>query len=172
MALRPGRRTSPTWTGSIRGGRSAPRAPSPDARPQDVVDGLPADGCRRGQHLPGEGRPRGHQRSPEPRPHRREEQVPRPGEGHGRPLRRLLDGPRDGGRDRHYRLRRGHQDGLPVGAGRTPDGLPRPAQIEELIFSWTEKYKPSKWVIEKNAFQLFLTRDEEIRAYRRSAGVP
>lgn len=42
---------------------------------------------------------------------------------------------------------------------------PRPSEIRDLIFAWTDRYKPSKWVIEKNAFQLFLTQDEEIRAY-------
>ncbi|GAA2732860.1 hypothetical protein [Actinocorallia aurantiaca] len=42
---------------------------------------------------------------------------------------------------------------------------PTPEQIRELIYAWTDKYKPSKWVIEKNAFQLFLTRDAQIRDY-------
>jgi len=42
---------------------------------------------------------------------------------------------------------------------------PTPEQIRELIFSWTDKYKPSAWVVEKNAFQLFLTRDQQIRDY-------
>jgi hypothetical protein len=43
-------------------------------------------------------------------------------------------------------------------ASRMP--APSPDQIRELIFSWTEKYKPRVWVIEKNAFQLFLTQED------------
>lgn len=48
---------------------------------------------------------------------------------------------------------------------------PTPQKIRDVIHSWTEKYRPQVWVIEKNAFQLFLTRDEEIRAYLASRGV-
>lgn len=47
---------------------------------------------------------------------------------------------------------------------------PRPSQIKDLIFAWTEKYKPQTWVIEKNAFQLYLTRDEEIRTFLANRG--
>jgi hypothetical protein len=47
---------------------------------------------------------------------------------------------------------------------------PRPSDIKNLIFAWTDTYKPSCWVIEKNAFQLYLTRDEEIRAYLANRG--
>lgn len=42
---------------------------------------------------------------------------------------------------------------------------PRPSAIKELIREWTDKYSPMSWVIEKNAFQLFLTRDEEVRDF-------
>lgn len=48
---------------------------------------------------------------------------------------------------------------------------PSPQKIRDLIMAWTDKYKPQSWVIEKNAFQLFLTRDEEIRSYLASRGV-
>lgn len=54
-------------------------------------------------------------------------------------------------------------------ASRMP--APTPQRIREIIFTWTEKYKPSVWVIEKNAFQLFLTRDEEINAFLQSRGI-
>lgn len=48
---------------------------------------------------------------------------------------------------------------------------PSPQKIRDLIMAWTDKYHPQTWVIEKNAFQLFLTRDEEIRSYLASRGV-
>ena len=48
---------------------------------------------------------------------------------------------------------------------------PTPAQIRDLIKGWTEKYKPKVWVIEKNAFQLFLTQDEEINRHLASRGI-
>mgnify|MGYP003336845365 CR=1 FL=1 len=54
-------------------------------------------------------------------------------------------------------------------ASRMPS--PTPAAIRELIFSWTEKYQPKVWVIEKNAFQLFLTQDEEINKFLASRGI-
>lgn len=54
-------------------------------------------------------------------------------------------------------------------ASRMP--APTPQRIRELIFSWTEKYKPSAWVIEKNAFQLFLTQDEQINEFLASRGI-
>ncbi len=48
---------------------------------------------------------------------------------------------------------------------------PTPQRIREIIFQYTEKYKPAVWVIEKNAFQLFLTRDEEINKFLQSRGI-
>lgn len=48
---------------------------------------------------------------------------------------------------------------------------PSPQAIRDLIMAWTEKYSPSAWVIEKNAFQLFLTRDETIRSFLANRGV-
>ena len=48
---------------------------------------------------------------------------------------------------------------------------PTPAQIRQLIFDWTETYHPSEWVVEKNAFQSFLTQDEGIRAHLATRGV-
>jgi hypothetical protein len=54
-------------------------------------------------------------------------------------------------------------------ASRMP--APTPQRIRDLIYTWTDKYKPSVWVIEKNAFQLFLTQDEEINQFLASRGV-
>jgi hypothetical protein len=48
---------------------------------------------------------------------------------------------------------------------------PTPAQIRQLILDWTEIYKPSEWIVEKNAFQSFLTQDEGIRQHLASRGV-
>jgi len=56
-----------------------------------------------------------------------------------------------------------------VDASRMP--APTPEQIRSLIKAWTEKYRPKLWVIEKNAFQLFLTQDQEIRDYLGSRGI-
>lgn len=47
---------------------------------------------------------------------------------------------------------------------------PSPRQIKDLIFEWTIKYSPQAWVIEKNAFQLYLTRDADIRAFLANRG--
>ncbi len=47
---------------------------------------------------------------------------------------------------------------------------PTPQQIRQVIFDWTDRYRPMAWVVEKNAFQLFLTRDEEIRYYLANRG--
>lgn len=49
---------------------------------------------------------------------------------------------------------------------------PTPLRIRELIHQWTELYKPNEWVIESNAFQIFLTSDEEIRKYLATRGIP
>ena len=48
---------------------------------------------------------------------------------------------------------------------------PTPAKIREIIHDWTIKYQPKVWVIEKNAFQLFLTQDEEINKFFASRGI-
>jgi hypothetical protein len=64
---------------------------------------------------------------------------------------------------------RSNQKRYVLEASRMP--APTPQQIRELIFSWTEKYNPQVWVIEKNAFQLFLTQDTEIRNYLSSRGI-
>jgi hypothetical protein len=48
---------------------------------------------------------------------------------------------------------------------------PTPQQIRDLIFSWTDKYKVNVWAIEKNAFQLFLTQDEQINKFLATRGV-
>jgi len=48
---------------------------------------------------------------------------------------------------------------------------PTPAAIRQLIFDWTSLYQPSEWIVEKNAFQSFLTQDEGIRQNLASQGV-
>jgi len=54
-------------------------------------------------------------------------------------------------------------------ASRMP--APTPQMIRDLIFHWTEKYSPKVWVIEKNAFQLFLTQDEKINQFLATRGI-
>ena len=48
---------------------------------------------------------------------------------------------------------------------------PTPEKIRDIISSWTIKYNPNVWVIEKNAFQLFLTMDEGINKFLASRGI-
>jgi hypothetical protein len=48
---------------------------------------------------------------------------------------------------------------------------PTPAWIRDLIKSVTEEYAVNEWVIETNAFQLFLTHDEDIQNFLRQRGV-
>ncbi len=48
---------------------------------------------------------------------------------------------------------------------------PTPAAIRQLIFDWTSLYQPGEWIVEKNAFQSFLTQDEGIRQNLASRGV-
>jgi len=48
---------------------------------------------------------------------------------------------------------------------------PTPAAIRQLITDWTTLYTPSEWIVEKNAFQSFLTQDEGIRQFLASRGV-
>jgi hypothetical protein len=48
---------------------------------------------------------------------------------------------------------------------------PSPAAIRNLIFDWTSLYGPSEWIVEKNAFQAFLTQDEGIKMHLASKGV-
>jgi len=48
---------------------------------------------------------------------------------------------------------------------------PTPAQIRQLITDWTNVYAPSEWIVERNAFQSFLTQDEGIRQFLSSKGV-
>ena len=47
---------------------------------------------------------------------------------------------------------------------------PTPAQIRQLITDWTNVYAPSEWIVERNAFQSFLTQDEGIRNFLASKG--
>lgn len=48
---------------------------------------------------------------------------------------------------------------------------PSPQQIRDIIINWTALYSPAEWVIEKNAFQAFLTQDEGIKQHLASRGV-
>lgn len=48
---------------------------------------------------------------------------------------------------------------------------PTPAAIRELIRSWADVYRPHTVIVESNAFQLFLTQDEEIRSFLASRGI-
>ena len=48
---------------------------------------------------------------------------------------------------------------------------PTPAMIRDLIFNWTSIYGPSEWIVERNAFQSFLTQDEGIRSHLSTRGV-
>ena len=48
---------------------------------------------------------------------------------------------------------------------------PTPAAIRELIRSWADAYRPHTVIVESNAFQLFLTQDEEIRSFLASRGI-
>jgi hypothetical protein len=45
-----------------------------------------------------------------------------------------------------------------------------PRQIRDLIKDWTITYGINEWRIEKNAFQLFLTQDEELNEFVRGVG--
>ena len=48
---------------------------------------------------------------------------------------------------------------------------PTPAQIRQLIIDWTNVYAPAEWVVERNAFQSFLTQDEGIRQFLATKGI-
>ena len=48
---------------------------------------------------------------------------------------------------------------------------PSPAQIRGLIQDWTTKYRPQEWMVERNAFQGYLTQDENLRSWLASQGV-
>jgi hypothetical protein len=48
---------------------------------------------------------------------------------------------------------------------------PTPSQIRELIEEFTEKYEPSKFIIETNAFQGYLSQDENLLRYMANRGV-
>lgn len=48
---------------------------------------------------------------------------------------------------------------------------PTPAYIRDLISAVTEEYSVNEWVIEQNAFQLFLVYDEAVRNFLNSRGV-
>ena len=48
---------------------------------------------------------------------------------------------------------------------------PTPAAIRSLIKEWTDAYKPQTVIVESNAFQLFLTQDEEIRNFLSTRGI-
>ena len=48
---------------------------------------------------------------------------------------------------------------------------PTPEYIRSLIYQVTEEYRVNEWVIEQNAFQLFLVHDPEIRSFLQQRGV-
>ena len=48
---------------------------------------------------------------------------------------------------------------------------PTPAAIRSLIKEWTDAYKPHTVIVESNAFQLFLTQDEDIRNFLSTRGI-
>lgn len=48
---------------------------------------------------------------------------------------------------------------------------PTPAQIRDLIEEVTEQHSPHEWIIEANAFQGFLARDEQITVYLANRGI-
>lgn len=48
---------------------------------------------------------------------------------------------------------------------------PTPAAIRLLLKDWAERYRPNTVIVESNAFQLFLTKDEEIRNHLNSRGI-
>jgi hypothetical protein len=48
---------------------------------------------------------------------------------------------------------------------------PSPAYIRDIIKACTEEYSVNEWVIEQNAFQLFLTHDPEIKSFLNTRGV-
>jgi hypothetical protein len=48
---------------------------------------------------------------------------------------------------------------------------PTPSAIRNLIKEWTDAYKPHTVIVESNAFQLFLTQDEEIRNFLSTRGI-
>jgi hypothetical protein len=48
---------------------------------------------------------------------------------------------------------------------------PSPQAIRDLITTFTDKYKPTEWVVERNAFQGYLTQDENLRMWLANRGV-
>jgi hypothetical protein len=48
---------------------------------------------------------------------------------------------------------------------------PTPAAIRSLIKEWADAYRPHTIIVESNAFQLFLTQDEEIRSFLAAKGI-
>ena len=50
------------------------------------------------------------------------------------------------------------------------NGTTNPDQLRELMKSWTVKYGVMEWRVEKNAFQIMLTQDREVRQFLASRG--
>lgn len=48
---------------------------------------------------------------------------------------------------------------------------PSPHAIRTLLQEWAERYRPNVVIVEANAFQLFLTKDEQIREFMASRGI-
>lgn len=49
-------------------------------------------------------------------------------------------------------------------------GTTTPTQLRDLMKTWTDRYGIQEWRVEKNAFQIFLTQDPEVREYLASRG--
>jgi hypothetical protein len=48
---------------------------------------------------------------------------------------------------------------------------PKPAEIRDVFYQWTDLFSPNEWIVEDNAFQGFLAQDEDIRKHLASRGV-
>ncbi len=48
---------------------------------------------------------------------------------------------------------------------------PSPQAIRSLLQEWADRYRPNTVIVESNAFQLFLTKDEQIREFLASRGI-
>lgn len=48
---------------------------------------------------------------------------------------------------------------------------PKPSEIRDVFYQWTDLFSPNEWIVEDNAFQGFLAQDEDIRKHLASRGV-
>jgi len=47
---------------------------------------------------------------------------------------------------------------------------PTPERIQQLVMEWTDRFHPQVWVVESNAFQLYLVHEKQLNDYVRSRG--